>query len=147
MALIASDAADRAEQILVVTERLAALVAEETRRIEAREAPLAGAMAEEKNRLVNAYRLEMTRIGHDRALIESAPPPLLAQLRTNTALLRDRLAAHEVALGAIKLVTEGLVQAMADAVVRQRSGATCYSASGAPQSPTTAQPALFDRSA
>ncbi len=61
MALIADDAADRAEQLLLLTERLGHLIGEETRRIEAREPPLAGAEADEKSRLANAYRLELAR--------------------------------------------------------------------------------------
>jgi hypothetical protein len=77
MALIADDAADRAQQMLLVTERLTAIVLEETRRIDAREAPLGGAEAEEKQRLANAYRLELARIKLDRGLIDAAPPGLL----------------------------------------------------------------------
>ena len=50
MALIADSPTDRAEQLLLATERLTALVVEETRRIDAREPPLDGALAEEKQR-------------------------------------------------------------------------------------------------
>lgn len=146
MALIANNAADRVEQILIVTERLTSLIEEETRRIECRQPPLSGAEAEEKNRLVNAYRLEMTRIGHDRSLIEGAPPALLTQLRMQTTALHERLALHEEALGAIKLVTEGLVQAMAEEVVRQRGGGAGYSANGSLGTQKAPQPALIDRS-
>lgn len=146
MALIANSADDRVEQILIVTERLTALIEEETRRIANRQPPLAGAEGDEKNRLVNAYRLEMTRIGHDRTLIEGAPSPKLARLRAQTALLHERLALHEEALGAIKLITEGLVQAMAEEVVRQRGGGAGYGATGAFEMQKAPQPALVDRS-
>ena len=73
MALIADDAAHRVEQLLLMTERLAALAAEDTRRIEARE-PLIEAETDEKNRLANAYRLELARIKQDHALIQAARP-------------------------------------------------------------------------
>ena len=146
MALIANNAGDRVEQILIVTERLTALIEEETRRIESRQYPLSGAEADEKSRLVNAYRLEMTRIGHDRSLIEGASPALLERLRAQTALLHERLALHEEALGAIKIITEGLVQAMAEEVVRQRGGGAGYSANGALGTQKAPQPALVDRS-
>jgi hypothetical protein len=76
MALIADDAADRAEQLLLVTERLAELVNEETHLIEARQPPLDGDKGEEKARLANAYRLELARIKHDRSLIEGRAGPL-----------------------------------------------------------------------
>ncbi|MGE0595706.1 MAG: flagellar basal body protein [Hyphomonadaceae bacterium] len=147
MALIADDAADRAEQLLLITERLTALVLEETRRIEARTPPLQGAEAEEKNRLANAYRLELARIKHDRTLIDGAPAAMLAKLRAQTEHLHAVLADHETALGAVKLVAEGLVQAMAEEVTRQRGGARGYSAQGSLAAPGGPAPAVLDRNA
>jgi hypothetical protein len=146
MALIADDAKDRAEQLLLITERLSALAASETRRIEARE-PLDAVESEEKQRLANAYRLELARIKHDPALIESAPPQVLAQLRQSTVALHETLAQHEIALGAVKLVTEGLVQAMAEEVVRQRASDAAYGAGGELIAPNGLGPAVLDRSA
>src|SRR5262245_26096158 len=139
MALIADDAADRAEQLVLVTERLTVLVAEDTRRIEARLPPLDGADGEEKTRLANTYRLELARIKHDRSLVEGANPATLERLKTSTVTLHEALAAHELALGAVKLVSEGLVHAMAEEVARQRNGEANYGATGgraAPVSPT-----------
>ena len=66
MALIADDAAHRVEQLLLMTERLAALAAEDTRLIQER-LPLSD--GEEKNRLANAYRLELARIKQDDASV------------------------------------------------------------------------------
>lgn len=147
MALIVEDATDRAEQLLLVTQRLSALIGEETRRIDARLPPLAGAEAEEKNRLANAYRLELARIKHDRSLIEGAPPQVLTRLRQQTSELHACLAKHELALGAVKLVAEGLVQAMAEEVARQRTGARGYGAGGAFEAPSGPNPAVLDKSA
>jgi hypothetical protein len=147
MALIADDARDRAEQLVMITERLTALVIEETRRIDARQPPLDGAAADEKNRLANAYRLELARIKLDRTLIEAAPSALLTQLRQRTGAMHDALAAHDIALNAIKLVTEGLVQAMAEEVVRQRGGDANYNAQGAMAQPKAPGAALLDRNA
>ncbi|MBL8530140.1 MAG: flagellar basal-body protein FlbY [Hyphomonadaceae bacterium] len=147
MALLADDAADRAEQLLLVTERLALLVQEETRRIDARQPPLDGAEAEEKNRLANAYRLELTRIKHDPSLIAAAPPATLARLRANTAALQQSLAQHEIALNAVKTITEGLVEAMAQEIVRQRAGSASYGAGGAVEAGSGPLPAVIDRTA
>lgn len=146
MALLANDARDRVDQLLLVTDRLRALIVEETRRIEARQPPLDGAEAEERSRLANAYRLELARIKHEPGLIEGAPPQSLALLRTRTEQLNAALAEHETALGAIKLVTEGLVQAMADEIARQSSAAQGYGARGA-LSPRSSAPAVLDQSA
>lgn len=147
MALLADDAKDRVEQLLLVTERLTALIDAETQRIDARQPPLDGAEAEEKSRLANAYRLELARIKQDPSLIEGAPPALLAQLRQTTVTLHERLAAHETALNAVKLVAEGLVHAMAEEVVRQRGGDAHYGANGELVAPNGLGPAVLDRSA
>lgn len=147
MALVVEDAADRAEQLLLVTQRLTALIAEETRRIEAREPPLSGAEADEKNRLANTYRLELARIKHDKSLIEGAAANVLVALRQQTTRLHVQLEKHELALGAVKLVAEGMVQAMAAEVARQRAGAAGYGASGALDAPAGPNPAVLDKTA
>lgn len=147
MALLADDAKDRAEQLLLLTDRLIEYIADETRRIEARGPPLDGAAADEKNRMANAYRLELARIKQDRALLEGAPAALLDLLKQRTATLHEHLARHETALGAVKLITEGLVQAMAEEISRQRGGAAGYGAQGVMQGPSGPTPTIVDRSA
>lgn len=147
MALLADDARDRAEQLLLITERLTAMVGEETRRIDAREPPMEGAEADEKNRLANAYRLELARIKQDPSLIQSAPQPLLATLRQRTEELHAQLAKHELSLNAVKVISEGLVQAMAEEVVRQRNNNSGYGARGTPAASAGPNPAVLDRSA
>jgi hypothetical protein len=147
MALLANGAEDRAEQLLIITNRLTELIGEEHRRMDVRQPPLDGAAAEERNRLANAYRLELSRIKLDPALIDAAPGPLLAKLRAATARFQETLMAHETALGALKAVSEGLVQAMAEEVTRQRGGASHYGAQGALAAQGGPKPALFDRNA
>lgn len=147
MALIADDAQHRVEQLLIMTERLGALAAEETRRIEARAPLLDGAETDEKNRLANAYRLELARIKHDHALVEAAPPELLDRLRRSTIALHEILAAHELALNAVKVVSEGLVHAMAEEVSRQRDSGANYSAQGSLEARNGPSPTVLDRSA
>lgn len=147
MAIIADDARDRVEQLLLVTDRLIGLVTEETRRIEAREPPIDGAEAEEKNRLANVYRMELARIRQERELITGAPAGLLTKLRQRTETLNAALGQHEIALNAVKVVAEGLVHAMAEEVVRQRGGGANYDARGAKAAPTGPAPAVLDRSA
>lgn len=147
MAIIADDAGHRVEQLLLVTDRLIGLVTEETRRIDAREPPMEGAEAEEKTRLANVYRMELGRISQERALIAGAPPALLSKLRQRTETLHAALGKHEIALNAVKVVAEGLVQAMAEEVVRQRGGGASYDARGAKAAPTGPTPAVLDRSA
>ena len=147
MALIAEDARDRAEQLTLLTDRLTAFILEDTRRIQAREPLAEGPEAEEKTRLVNAYRLELARISQDTTLVSAAPAPLLATLKAKTARLQLALDKHELALGAVKMVAEGLVEAMAAEVVRQRAGQRGYGADGGVDAGTTPYATLLDRSA
>ncbi len=147
MALIADNPADRAEQLILLTERLAELVLDETARIEARAPTAPAELVAEKERLANAYRLELARIRDDRSLIEPAPRALLDQLKTNTARLQRALADHDVALGAVKVVAEGLVHAMAEEIGRRRTQARTYGADGAHAASSSPQPVTLDKSA
>ena len=147
MALLADDAAHRVEQLILLSERLGALVAQEAERMEARLPLLEGAEAEEKNRLANAYRLELARVQQDPELIKTAPRPLLDALKKRTLALNHALARHETALNAVKLISEGLVQAMAEEVARQRSRSDNYTDSGALNAPAGPRPAILDRTA
>lgn len=147
MALIADNPQDRAEQLLALTERLADLIVEDTNRLKMREAPLDGPKGEEKNRLVNAYRLELARVKQDPALIRDASEAAHERLRRATLALQDALAAHELELSALKFVTEGLVQAMAEETNKQRAGARSYGATGGIESAAGPSPALIDRTA
>jgi hypothetical protein len=147
MSLIAADAADRAEQLIVLTERLTALIVDETGRIEARQpSPGADALAE-KERLANAYRLEMARIQEEPALLSGAPAARLSALKRASAALREALGAHTVALGAVKAVSEGLMQAMAEEIALQRAAARPYASDGAHSRAPGPQPVALDRSA
>ncbi len=147
MALLADHPGDRVEQLALMSQRLAILVAAETARIEARLPLLEGGEAEEKNRLANAYRLEFARVQQDVALIKGAPQPLLDRLKEQTVNLNEALARHEAALNAVKLVSEGLVQAMAEELSRQRSRSDNYAANGALNAPSGPRPAILDRTA
>ena len=81
------------------------------------------------------------------SLIQDAPPALLAELRRSTVALHETLAAHEVALNAVKVISEGLVHAMAEEVVRQRGSGANYSAKGALDMHGAPSPTVLDRNA
>ena len=78
---------------------------------------------------------------------QGASPATHARLKTATLSLHEALAAHELELGALKVVTEGLVQAMAEEVSRQRGGGRSYGAHGGVEAAGGPTPALVDRSA
>lgn len=138
-------AAARVQAVIDLTQRLATLIAAETQRVHAR-LPL-DIDPEERSRLVNAYRLELARVRQDPAAFAEAPPSLVAALKAHTKDLQRSLAEHERALSAVKLVTEGLVHAMAEEVARQRGAGAGYGARGVVAVSQAPTPALIDRSA
>lgn len=147
MALIADDAADRAEQLLVLTQRLAALAESECAAL-AEGRPLSGEGAgEELRRLANAYRLEMARIREDRSLIAGAPRALRARLQAETAALQGKLDVYAAALAAAREITEGLVRAVGEEVQRARRGPATYGASGGYADPVGVAPVALDQQA
>lgn len=131
MPLLADNAADRAQQLLALTERLTGLIEADIVLLTAMKPPADGPEADEKARLVNVYRHEMARIAHDPSLIAQAPAAARAALRTATATLNASLDRHMLAITAQKEVSEGLVQAIAEEVGRHRAGPPAYNAAGA----------------
>ncbi len=71
----------------------------------------------------------------------------MARLRGLTGKLHEALADHEIALGAVKIVAEGLVQAMAEEVARFRGGGQTYDAKGGLDAPTSPVAVALDRKA
>ncbi|MGE3142976.1 MAG: flagellar basal-body protein FlbY [Hyphomonadaceae bacterium] len=147
MALVADDPADRAEQMLAMTQRLAQLIEEETARIQARAPTAPPQVVEEKARLANAYRLELARIKEDRSLLEGAPAASLDALKRETVRLQASLATHEAELAAVKVIAEGLVQAMAEEAARQHRQAGPYSVHGGHAAPAGPTPVAFNKTA
>lgn len=131
MALLADDAADRAGQLLLLTERLTALVVREGELLAAGR-PLDGETGDgaEMRRLANAYRLEMARIRADRELISAAPLRVRERLQAATEALQARLDTFLVGLTAAREITEGLVRAVAEEVQHARKGPAGYDALG-----------------
>lgn len=148
MALIADDAADRVAQIQILSDRLAAIVEQETAALAAGKPATADtAAASELQRLANAYRLEMARIKDDPTLVAGAPRADRERLQAATAALQVRLDGYAVALGAAREVTEGLVRAMAEEVQRMRGGPPGYGAQGGYVGPTGAGAVALDQRA
>ena len=131
MALAATDAADRVEQLITLTDRLTGLIAAECQAFEARRPHEAAANIEETSRLANLYRHESMKVRGDPRLINDAPLDQRLRLRTSTEAFDAVLARHGRALEAAKTVTEGLVHAVAQEIASQRAApATTYGAGG-----------------
>jgi hypothetical protein len=78
-------------------------------------------------------------------LIKGAPAAMLSALKAKTTILHERLSKHEIALGAVKLIAEGLAQAMAAEIARQKNAERGYGAGGAIAESGAAIPVALDR--
>ncbi len=131
MALAAHDAADRVEQLIILTERLTELVAAQALAFEQQRPQDAASQLEEASRLANLYRHESARVRSDPSLIAAAALPQRTRLVRATEAFDAVLARQGRALAAAKHVTEGLVKAIADEVASQRGRNTTYGPSAA----------------
>jgi hypothetical protein len=130
MALAANDATDRVEQLIALTDRLTALIAEQCQAFESRRPQDAAALLDETSRLANLYRHESARVRADPRLVSGAPLAARTRLVRSTEAFDAVLARQGRAIEAAKIVTEGLVKAIADEVANQRSQASVYGATG-----------------
>jgi len=120
------EAAERVDQLILVTERLTSLVAEQAKAFEARRPQDAAIHVEETGRLANLYRHESARIRANPALISAAVAAQRTRLRRATEAFDAVLARQARAVDAIKTVTEGLVRAIAEEVASQRQKGATY---------------------
>jgi hypothetical protein len=141
MIVTPEDAAERVEQLILLTERLTGLVAEQAQCFEARRPQDALANIEETGRLANLYRHESARIRGNPGLIASAERGQRLRLTRATEAFDAVLARQARAVGAVKTVTEGLVRAIAEEVASQRNKGASYGP-GALQTPTAAATAI-----
>jgi hypothetical protein len=126
MAISADNAADRVEQLISLTERLTALMAQGRRRLRGAPAAQRRQPRHGSGRLANLYRHESARVRREPSLIAGAPAERRAALARATEAMEQVLQRHARALEAAKAVTEGLVRAIAEEATAQRGAAGRY---------------------
>lgn len=147
MALAAHDPHDRVEQLILLTERLTELVAEQAAAFESRRPQDAAAKLDETSRLANLYRHESARVRAQPELVSSAPLALRTRLIRATEAFDAVIARQGRALEAARTVTEGLVRAIADEVAAQRSKGVSYGPSARTSTTGTATAITLNRRA
>ena len=146
MTLAASNSTERMEQLILLTERLTGLIAEQLRAFEARRPQDAAGNAEETARLANLYRHESLKVKSDPSLLDGAPTELKETLIAATRAFDAVLARHGRAVEAAKTITEGLIRAIAEEVHKQRNAVASYGPK-ALQAPRPATPVALNRRA
>jgi hypothetical protein len=142
MALAAEDAADRVDQLIILTERLTELIAESCQAFENRRPQDAAIFVDETSRLANLYRHESMRVRADPGMVSSAPLAERTRLIRATEAFDAVLARQGRAIEAAKFVTEGLVRAIAEEVAAQREDKATYGAGGETNLPAGSSTAI-----
>jgi len=132
MALAANDAADRVDQLIILTERLTDVIARQCQCFEQHRPIDAGQLMEEAGRLANLYRHESMRVRADPGLVISAPTELRQRLMRATEAFDAVLHRYGRAVDAARTVTEGLVRAIANEVANQREQLSGYGPTARP---------------
>jgi hypothetical protein len=131
MALAAENAADRVDQLILLTERLTELMAAQALAFEQHRPQDAAAYIEETSKLANLYRHESAKVRANPELLSGAPFAERTRLTRATEAFDAVLARQARSLEAAKVVTEGLVRAIAEEVAAQRhKGSASYGPSG-----------------
>ena len=126
MSLFAVDAEDRANQLIHLTERLTARLAEETRAFENHRPQDAAPGVTETARLANIYRHEAARVKLKPEMVAGAALETRRRLLRATEAFEAVLARHGRAVNAARLISEGLVRAIAEEVAKTRSRGAGY---------------------
>ena len=125
-----SDSVDRATQLLAMTQRLVSLMEAEVEAVRNRKLQGPSPEWDEKERLVHAWRIEVSKVKAEPELLAGIPADLKTSLRNAAKALEDGLEAHANALMATKTVTEGLVRSIAAEIASSRSAPAAYGRSG-----------------
>lgn len=126
MSLLADDCTDRAMQLMAISKRLAQLLDLETAAFNRQSGALPADLADEKTRLANTYRLELTRISQNKALISGAPEHVRRELEATTRVLQDSIKENARAINKLRTVSEGLVKAIGDEIAKKRAAPVGY---------------------
>ena len=126
-------AAGRIEELIALTERLTALIADQAQAFEAGRPQDAATRLDEISLLANVYRREAQEVRERPAPIEAAPRRERQRLVRATEAFEAVIARQGRALEAAKTVTEGLVHAIAEEIARQRTSNAAYGPAGAKQ--------------
>ena len=126
LTIAAADPSDHVDQLLALTERLAALLIEQTRLFEARRPQDAAAITARAADLATLYRRESARVRSNPLILAGAPRTKRERLLEATRAFEVVLKRHGAAIYACKTVTEGLVRAVAQEVAQRRAPPAGY---------------------
>jgi hypothetical protein len=126
MALMANDAGDLMDQLILLTRRLADVAERQAALFQANRLGEAQPLTDEAGRLGAVYAMESRRIAQNPALLSDASRALKDALTAETIRFRNAMAAHESAIERQRILAEGLVRAIAEEAVAARPTPVAY---------------------
>jgi hypothetical protein len=126
MALTAGNSAERARQLIALTNRLSQRLQRETAILEAHRPQDLYDGIEETRQLSNMYRHESARIKADPSLLAGLTPAERSALLAATEAFQASLHRYEIAVNAAKTITEGIINAVAEDMNRRRALSATY---------------------
>ena len=124
------NASARIRQLIDLTSRLTARLSEESRIFESRRPHDAAASMAATQDLANTYRRESAQLKSNPASVAAASVADKTALIRATETFEAVLSRHARAVEAARIISEGLVQAIAQEVSAARAMGTGYGASG-----------------
>lgn len=114
-----TDTRDRALAAASLGRRLGELVAEENELLKLRRPSELVASDEEKQRLTNAYEIEVQALKGDPTGLAALAPEILAGLRAATGYFQDQLEEHRRLVQAARVITEKLLNRVSEQAGRR----------------------------
>lgn len=124
--LAANSPAERAEALILLTARLTDLIEQETVLFEARRPLETQSFQDEKSKLATIYRREIAAVKQQPDRLESAPEAIKRQLKDETERFTTALEANGRAVETLRVLTEGIVRAVADEAARLKDQDSGY---------------------
>jgi hypothetical protein len=124
--LAASNGMERVDALTRLTQRLTALLLEETQLFRDNRPQDAATLQDEKAKLANIYRAEVARAKQEPSRFAGASEILKAGLRQATEAFQIAVTENGHAVSAAKTLAEGVVKSIADEAARQQTVGGSY---------------------
>jgi hypothetical protein len=138
-----SDADQRIEQIILLTERLTDCTERECEILRLKRPRDMAPVHEEKSKIAAAYAREIAQLRRDKALAATAQPELTAKLKDTTARFRAALEDLSRHLGRVRRISEGMIRAIADDLQSKDASPVGYGEGASPPPARAAKPATL----
>lgn len=147
MALAAHNPTDRAEQLIILTEKLTDMITRETKILDEKRASELVAFEKERTSLSTLYRHEMARIKEDKTLLQGIAPKLKEDLKATTLTFQNALSAHDKVLTRVRTISDKIIKAVADEITKKKSPTLSYGNNAAmkPRTTSTAAPITLNQ--